>query len=439
MYNARLMGAATTPRRGAGDLLAIGFGTTVAMWSLGYLARLPVVLAPAPFVLVLLLAALALGGVVAGRFGPRGIVGGLYAGAITGLLNLLVLGSFLSHAERPNALVTDAALWVPGAIAASALVCALGAFAGSRRRRPVDDPADWTGAFAWVAVGATFLLLVAGGLVTSNQAGLAVVDWPNSFGYNMFLYPISRMTGGIYYEHAHRLLGSLVGLTTVALAVHLALAEPRAWVRRMAYAAVPLVIVQGILGGLRVTGKPTLSTDPAVTEPNIYLAVVHGVSAQIFFALQVAIAVACSRTWRAGGAKVASARAPGDRALGTLAIAALVVQITLGAVQRHLGLGLMIHITLAMFVAGLTIAAGARAWGLYPDQPPLKRAGLAVIHATLAQFLLGFAAWLVRGAWERGAIGPEWKVAVTTLHQGTGAILLASAVALRLWLSRVLR
>ena len=76
----------------------------------------------------------------------------------------------------------------------------------------------FTAVHANVTVAATFLLVVAGGLVTSNEAGLAVVDWPNSFGYNMFLYPLAKMTGGIYYEHAHRLYGSLVGLTTIVLA-----------------------------------------------------------------------------------------------------------------------------------------------------------------------------------------------------------------------------
>ena len=75
-----------------------------------------------------------------------------------------------------------------------------------------------------------------------------MADWPTSYGYNMFLYPFSRMTGGIYYEHAHRLLGALVGLTTLSLAVHLAMVETRPFVKRMGAAAVVLVVVQGILG-----------------------------------------------------------------------------------------------------------------------------------------------------------------------------------------------
>ena len=237
-----------------------------------------------------MLLALLGGGYLAGSRGPRGVRGGAYSGALTGLLNLLVLGSFLSTADRPNALVPNAALWLPGSIVFSALLAAGGAWWGSSARRA---PASRrTGRRSWRASpwAATLLLLVAGGLVTSNKAGLAVVDWPRSYGYNMFLYPFSRMTGGIYYEHAHRLLGALVGLTTVTLAVHLASVETRASVKRAGLVAVLLVIVQGIMGGLRVT------------ERSIGLAVAHGVTAQVFLSLLVAIAVVSGRAWRGDSA-----------------------------------------------------------------------------------------------------------------------------------------
>jgi cytochrome c oxidase assembly protein subunit 15 len=410
--------------RGAGDVLAIGFGTSVAMWAIGYLARLPVVLAPPAVVLVLLLSALLAGGYLAGSRGPRGVRGGAYAGALTGLLNLLVLGSFLSTPDRPNALIPSAALWFPGSIVFSSLLSACGAWWGTRRASRADEPPNWTAILARVAVGATFLLLVAGGLVTSNKAGLAVVDWPRSYGYNMFLYPFSRMTGGIYYEHAHRLLGALVGLTTVTLAVHLARVETRASVKRAAFLAVALVVVQGIMGGLRVT------------EKSIGLAVVHGVTAQVFLSFLVAIAVVSGNPWRGDRAPTRSPRARADRRIASIAVAALLVQIVLGAIQRHLAMGLMLHIVSAFIVAALTIAAGVRAWGFYPDDPVLKRAGLVVIHATATQLALGFCAWIARGAWTSGSLSEAWKVVVTTLHQGTGALLLAAAVTLRLWLTR---
>ena len=111
--------------RGAGDVLAIGFGTAVAMWAIGYLARLPVVLAPPSIVLFGLLLTLVAGGYLAGSRGARGARGGAYAGALTGVLNLLVLGSFLSSEGRENVLVPSAAFWFPGSILFSS---ALGTF-----------------------------------------------------------------------------------------------------------------------------------------------------------------------------------------------------------------------------------------------------------------------------------------------------------------------
>ena len=416
----------TAVSHGAGDVLAVGFGTTVAMWAIGYLARLPVVLAPPSIVLLFLLLTLIAGGFLAGSRSVRGARGGAYAGALTGLLNLLVLGSFLSTEGRENVLVPNAVLWFPGSIVFSCLLGTVGAWLGAGRKDPSLAAPDWTAALARVAVAATFLLLVAGGLVTSNQAGLAVVDWPNSYGYNMFLYPFARMTGGIYYEHAHRLLGALVGLTTVTLAIHLAQVETRAFVKRMGLIAVVLVIIQGILGGLRVT------------EKSIVLAVVHGVTAQVFLSLLVAIAVVCTKTWRSDRAPLASRSAGADRRIATIAVAALLIQIVFGAIQRHLAAGLMLHIVFALVVAGLTVAAGARAWGFYPNEPALRRAGLTVIHATGTQLALGFCAWIARGAATTGSLSLEWKVVVTTLHQGTGAVLLAAAVTLRLWLTRLL-
>jgi cytochrome c oxidase assembly protein subunit 15 len=429
-YNDAPMGTRRT-----GEILAIGFGTAVAMWAVGYVARLPVVLAAPAAVLALLLLTLAAGGYVAGSRGSRGWLGGALAGALTGTLNLLVLGSFLSTHDRPNALVPSAAIWAPGSILASALVGGLGAWLGSRRRRSAPD---WTAALALVAVSSTVLLVVAGGLVTSNQAGLAVVDWPSSYGYNMFLYPFARMTGGIYYEHAHRLLGALTGLTTAALALRVAIAEPRSWVKRLGFAALGLVIVQGILGGLRVTGKLTTSADPAVTEPNIYLAVVHGVTAQVFLALLVVLAAVLSRTWRSDRAPAPAPTTDTDRGVATLAVVALVVQIALGAIQRHLSLGLMMHIVMAFVAAGLAIAAGARAWGLHSGEPILRRTGVALIYGTGVQLVLGVGAWVVRGAFEQGVLSMDWKVVVTTMHQGMGALLLATAVCLRVWLSRLI-
>src|SRR6266704_162975 len=110
----------------------------------------------------------------------------------------------------------------------------------------------WPHRLAVILACATLPLLFIGGLVTSKGAGLAVPDWPTTFGYNMFLYPWSKMVGNILYEHSHRLIGSAVGLLTIALALVLWRKESRPWLRWLGVVALGAVIAQGVLGGLRV-------------------------------------------------------------------------------------------------------------------------------------------------------------------------------------------
>src|SRR5438477_11694578 len=120
----------------------------------------------------------------------------------------------------------------------------------------VCDPCEsprWLNRFAWLTAAATLLLICSGGMVTSKGAGLAVPDWPTTFGYNMFLFPASKWIGGILFEHTHRLLASTVGFLTLILAAWLWKVEPRGWIRKLGLVAVVAVILQGILGGIRVT------------------------------------------------------------------------------------------------------------------------------------------------------------------------------------------
>ena len=106
----------------------------------------------------------------------------------------------------------------------------------------------WLHRFARLAVGATFVLIVIGGIVTSTESGLAVPDWPTTFGYNMFLYPLSEMVGGVLYEHSHRLLGSLVGLLTVGLFIMVVVKDSRAWLRWLGFLALIGVIAPASVG-----------------------------------------------------------------------------------------------------------------------------------------------------------------------------------------------
>ncbi|HKQ60872.1 MAG TPA: COX15/CtaA family protein [Candidatus Polarisedimenticolaceae bacterium] len=417
------------------DIVAVGFGTTVAMWTVGYIGMLPVVGVPTPLLLAGLVLCLLAGGAVLGRFGARGFGGGAEAGALCGVLNLLVLGSLLGG-THPGEIVPSALLWIPGSVLFSAVLAGIGA-AGARARP--RGAVDWLAVQVRVTVVATLLLLAVGGIVTSNGAGLAVVDWPNSFGYNMFLFPLRRMTGLIYYEHAHRLFGALVGLTTLVTTFSLQRAEPRRWVRVIGWIALGTVIVQGVLGGLRVTGRFTLSTSSSDTIPSLISAVIHGTLGQLFLATLVALAAFTSPAWRRGLAFVRRRSVRTDRALSVALVLVLIVQILLGAAQRHLGTLLMAHVVGGMLlVPGTTLLVGLRAWGLSGGNRRLHRLGLALLHAMSAQVLLGFASYVAAGAVRGGSLPPAVEVVVTTAHQWLGAVLLGLAVTLACWNFRLL-
>jgi len=417
---------------GAG-ILTVGFGTTVAMWAVGYVGRLPALLLPSPLLLGLLLVCQLTGGVVLGRHTGGGWRGGAAAGLLSGTLNLLVLGSFLTGPQA-NQVRPSALLWVPGSILVAGLLGAAGSGLGARFLVRLPFFQDWPAAFARVAIAATLLLLAVGGLVTSKEAGLAVVDWPNSFGYNMFLYPFSRMTGPIYYEHAHRLFGALVGLTTLVLALLLWRLEPRRWVRRIGWLALVMVVIQGILGGLRVTGRFTMGTTASQMAPSLTLALVHGVLAQLFFATLVALGAFTSPGWRREREPQVRPSARFDQWFGVFLVGIVITQLVLGAAQRHFKGLLMAHIIMGVaVVAPLALNAGVRAWGLNPGAPLLQRLGLALLAGLAVQVALGFAAYVVIGAADSGAISRTFDVTLSTSHQWFGALLLGLVVTLTCW------
>ncbi len=420
-----------------GETLALGFGISVAMWFLGYVCRMPPAAVPSWVLGAGLLGCILAGGFLAGRLSDAAWRAGLAAGLVSSLINLLILGSLLGGA-RPNQVAPSALWWLPGSLVLGAALGALGAVAGAATRPQPARAPTWTSVFANVAASATLLQLVVGGIVTGAAAGLAVVDWPNSFGYNMFLYPLSRMTGGVYYEHAHRLFGSLVGLATLVLAFHLLRVERRAWVKSLGLLALAVVIVQGILGGLRVTGTFTLSTSRAAMEPSMTLAIVHGVLGPAFFGLMVALAVFVSPTWTGERAPTATRSAGAERVLGNLVVAAVFIQLVLGAIQRHLARGLLVHITFAVVVLTLAAVYGARLWGLYGSQPLLQRLGRLLAAVAVIQVILGIMAVFAVQSGVAVAPPAAWQVLLTTAHQGGGSVLLGCAVAAALWPRRLL-
>lgn len=258
---------------------------------------------------------------------------------------------------------------------------------------------------------ATGVLIVFGGLVTNTGAALAVPDWPNTFGHNMFLFPWSGMVGGVFYEHSHRLLGALVGLLTVALT---AVLWPRGGhLRRLGLLALGAVIAQGVIGGLRVV----LLTDA--------LAMVHGPLAQAFFALVTAIAFVTSPAAARPSAGVEALPAR----LSIVAVAALYGQIVLGALLTHAG-WLWLHIAGAAVVFAIVpiVTVRARRTG-DAVASPLARLLLALL---LGQLALGIGAFLARfsAIWIPG--GQLTMLILPVAHRLVGGLLLATSVLLAL-------
>jgi cytochrome c oxidase assembly protein subunit 15 len=185
--------------------------------------------------------------------------------------------------------------------------------------------------FAVVTAVATFLLIIAGGLVTSTQSGLSVPDWPTTYGHFMFAYPLDQMVGGIFYEHSHRMIASTVGFLTVILALWLWKREDRRWMKTLGFVALAAVIAQGILGGLTV--KYLLPMP---------ISVGHATLAQTFFVIVAAIALFTSKWWRSRVPALADAGSPRIMTLAAVAVGAVYVQLILGAVMRHSDAGLAV-------------------------------------------------------------------------------------------------
>jgi cytochrome c oxidase assembly protein subunit 15 len=182
----------------------------------------------------------------------------------------------------------------------------------------------WLNRFTWFICVAALLLICSGGMVTSKNVGLAVPDWPTTFGYNMFLFPFSKWVGGILFEHTHRLIASAVGFLTIILAIWLWCGESRRWVRNLGLIALAGVILQGILGGLRVT----MLKDE--------IGIFHACVAQAFLALLVVIALVTTNFWRfLNDIDISPKKFAPIRFLEIAVTVAIYVQLALGATMRH--------------------------------------------------------------------------------------------------------
>jgi cytochrome c oxidase assembly protein subunit 15 len=288
----------------------------------------------------------------------------------------------------------------------------------------------WLRRFTKLVAFSTLFLIFAGAMVTSTGSGLAVPDWPNTYGWFMFTFPLKHMVGGIFYEHSHRMIAATVGFLTVLQAIWLQLREPKRWMRILGWAAVGAVIAQGILGGLTVI----FLLPPAIS-------IAHAGLAEIFFCLNVSIAFFASEWFTAIG-KTEKGDAP---VAGTTALVGVVyLQILAGALMRHLGAGLAIpdfplslgrvipplvhtpvvvnfaHRFGALFVTISVIAMYIRLLRFEPRHP-LRLVANMLILVVPTQVLLGaYTVWSGK------------QPVITSLHVMTGALTLAFALILAL-------
>ena len=284
----------------------------------------------------------------------------------------------------------------------------------------------WPHRLAVLTTCATLPLLFIGGLVTSKGAGLAVPDWPTTFGYNMFLYPWSQMVGAVFYEHSHRLAGSFVGLCTIFLALALWFKERRRWLRWLGLAALAMVIAQGVLGGLRVILLQHT------------LAIIHASFAQAFFAFAASLAIFTSQEWRGE-----SREAPLDDGgkllrLAIITTAMIYLQVIFGAVLRHTGGGLEAHLLFAFLVAVHVSLLLLRVAKLFSHRPRLLRGAGFLGVLLVAQLLLGLGSYF--GKYTTLLRMPaEGVVYLTTIHLIVGALMLVTSLMLALRVARLSR
>ena len=289
----------------------------------------------------------------------------------------------------------------------------------------------WLHRYIKLVVLSTLLLIAAGGMVTSTDSGLAVPDWPNTYGQFMFSFPLERMVGGIFYEHGHRMIASTVGFLTIVLAVWVWIVESRRWVRWMGIVALAAVIVQGILGGITV-----LYLLPAPVS------VGHAGLAQLFFCMTVALALFTSPGWKA-------ARAPVDdpmlRVVAATTTGLIYVQILLGATMRHIEAGMAIpefplafghllppawtvavavhfaHRLGAVLVATAIVALAGHVWYHHRARRELVRPATLLVLLVVLQVTLGaYVIW--------SGLQPI----INTAHVVNGALVLVTSLVLTL-------
>jgi len=266
----------------------------------------------------------------------------------------------------------------------------------------------------------TLFLVVAGASVTSHEAGLSVPDWPLSYGQVM-----PEMTGGVFFEHGHRMVATLVGMLTIGLAIWLARVDKRAWMRKLGWIALGAVIVQGLLGGLTVK----LLLPPSVS-------IAHACVAQLFFALIVSIVLFTSQQWQEGPEMVDDHSWLPIRTLAVIAPAVVLAQIALGAGFRHRAFGVMPHVVGSFVVAIYLLITAVLVLLEFPQHRALRTPAQALLAILFLQLMLGVAAFVAR---LDAAAHPLQMVLSTVAHVAGGGLTLAASVMLAIEVLRNVR
>ena len=429
--------------------ITIGFGAATLMWIVAWVLYMPGVNLPTPVAIPLLLLPLLVLSLLwlPGVSKPNRIKSGLLGGCIAGLVNLMILGSFITEqpestaemSEKANNLAPNAFLVVVGSIIVSVVVAGIAAVLVKGKDTPTIDRRRWLSRFAWVTALTYIPLLAVGGMVTSTDSGLAVPDAVTSYGAISVLFPLKLMAEPrIFFEHSHRLFGTLAGLTTIVLMLRVLIVSDRLLPKVLSVLLFLGVSTQGILGIIRVAEESTV------------FAVVHGVFAQLVFALALVIAMMLSPKWaNAQPSEAVLPRARKARTLTALALGALVIQLVFGALTRHLhsSHAMMSHLGFSFIVVALVLIAGAlciRAGKQDQSGRPLRPLGI-MMHAIVTwQFALGFA--VLGLVWsdsepdlptsetlnQAQPIDPIDSL-VATLHHVSGAALLATVACGLVW------
>jgi len=284
--------------------------------------------------------------------------------------------------------------------------------------------------FAILVACATFFLIIAGALVTSNDAGLATSDWPLSNGQ---VFP--KMVGNLFWEHGHRMVATTVGMLTIALMIYILAKEKRSWVKTLGVFALLAVVAQGLLGGLTVKLMLPLVVSAA-----------HATLAQLFFCTTVSLAVFTSRSWIQAQPIHQEKDVLPLRYLGTVAVITIFLQLIIGATLRHSATWdrpLPVELVLAhiggalavlLVLGGFTITVLRRHRGeSFLTRPAMFAASLLVI-----QLFLGLAAYLTRLSSPNDPQPLNPMISITVAHVACGALVFATTIVLTLRIYKVL-